>query len=194
MDKHSSQTVLLLLSSKDPSLSSLQRQAGGQCGDVWWGGPLLLQGRAQLGTIDRSRLLECTHGPVSLSEGQPKWCSHYCTWTQADTHKYILKPTVTQTYTPPTTTQTDTQTHGNIQADTHKHTQQHIKSCIASQRHTSTHRDTYKHTYKQTHKHRDTQTTHGFIIPRPSEHDSDQGPKRVQIGLCSWERAAPTAL
>ena len=33
---------------------SLQRQAGGQCGDVWWGEPLLLQGRAQLGTIDPS--------------------------------------------------------------------------------------------------------------------------------------------
>ena len=86
--------------------------------------------------------------------------------------------TVTQTYTPPTMTQTDTQTHGNTQADTYKPTQRHIKTCIASQRHTSTHRDTYKHTYKQTHKHMDTQTTHGFIIPRPSEPGSDQGPKR----------------
>ena len=35
-----------------PPLFSLQRQAGGQCGDVWWGGPPLLQGRAQMGTID----------------------------------------------------------------------------------------------------------------------------------------------
>ena len=37
-----------------PPLFSLQRQAGGQCGDVWWGGPPLLQGGAQLGTIDPS--------------------------------------------------------------------------------------------------------------------------------------------
>jgi len=35
-----------------PHHFSLQRRAGGQCGDVWWGGPPLLQGRAQMGTID----------------------------------------------------------------------------------------------------------------------------------------------
>ena len=58
------------------------------------------------------------------------------------THKCILRHTVTKTYTPPSTTQTDTQTYGNTQADTYKHTQRHIKACIASQRHTSTHRDT----------------------------------------------------
>ena len=83
-------------------------------------------------------------------------------------------------------TQTDTQTLGNTQADTYKPTQRYIKACIFSQRHTSTHRDTYKHTYKQTHKHINTQTTHGLIIPRPSEKGSDHGPKRskrsVQLG------------
>ena len=110
------------------------------------------------------------------------------------THTNTFSDTVTQTYTPPTKTETDTQTHGNTQADTYKQTQRHIKTCIASQRHTSTLRDTYKHTYRQTHKHIDTQTTHGFIIPRPSEQSSDQGPKRVKRGLCSWERAALTAL
>ena len=76
--------------------------------------------------------------------------------------------------------------------ETHK--QRHMKTCIASQRHTSTHRDTYKHTYKQTHKHINMQTTHGFIVPRASEKGSEEGPKRVQRGLCSWERAASTAL
>ena len=91
-------------------------------------------------------------------------------------------------------TQTDTQTHGNTQADTYKPSQRHIRTCIASQRHTSTHRDTYKYTYKQTHKNIDTQTIHGFIIPKPSDQCSDQGPKRVWRGLCSWERIAPTAL
>ena len=50
-----------------PPLFSLQRQAGGQCGDVWWGGPPLLQGRAQLGTIDPIRQLDYTHAQVSLS-------------------------------------------------------------------------------------------------------------------------------
>ena len=75
-----------------------------------------------------------------------------------------------------------------------KPTQRHIKTCIASQTHTSTHRDTWKHTYKQTHKHLDTQTTHGFIILRTSEQGSDKGTKRVQRGLCSWCRVAPTAL
>ena len=78
-------------------------------------------------------------------------------------------------------TQTDTQTLGNTQADTYKPTQRYIKACIFSQRHTSTHRDTYKHTYKhiykQTHKQIDIQTTNGFIIPRPSDQGSDQGPK-----------------
>ena len=57
-----------------------------------------------------------------------------------------------------------------------------MKTCIASQRHTSTHRDTYKHTYKHIyklkHKQIDIQTTHGFIIPRPS----DQGSTRVLKG------------
>ena len=38
------------------------------------------------------------------------------------------------------------------------------------------------------------QTTNEFIIPRPSEQGFNQGPKMVQRGLCSWERAAPTAL
>ena len=33
-----------------PPLLSLQKQARGQCGDVWWSGPPLLQGRAQLDT------------------------------------------------------------------------------------------------------------------------------------------------
>ena len=108
------------------------------------------------------------------------------TQIQSQTHSH------TDIYT--THNDTDTQTLGNIQADIYKPTQRHKKTYIASQRHTSTHRDTYKHTYKKTHKHTDTQTTHGFIIPRPSEHGSDQGPKRVQRGLCSWERAAPTAL
>ena len=107
-------------------------------------------------------------------------------WTKADTHKCILRHTVTQTYTPPSTTETDTQTHGNTQADTYKPTQRHIKTYIASQRHTSTHIDTCKHTYKQTHKHMDTQTTHGFIIPMLSEPGSDQGTKRYQRGLGCW--------
>ena len=98
------------------------------------------------------------------------------TQIQSQTHSH------TDIYT--THNDTDTQTLGNIQADTYKSTQRHIKTCIASQRHTSTHRDTYKHTYKQIHKHTNTQTTHGFIIPRPSEHGSDQGPKRDQRGLC----------
>ena len=87
-----------------------------------------------------------------------------------------------------------TQTLGNIQAGTYKPTQRHIKTCIASQRHTSTHSDTYKHTYKQTQKPINTLTTHEFIIPRLSDQGSDKGPIRVQRGLCSWERAAPTAL
>ena len=110
----------------------------------------------------------------------------HSTLTQADTHKCILRHTVTQTYTPPSTTETDTQTHGNTQADTYKPTQRHIKTYIASQRHTSTHIDTCKHTYKQTHKHMDTQTTHGFIIPMLSEPGSDQGTKRYQRGLGCW--------
>ena len=49
-----------------PPLFSIQRWAGGQCGDVWWGGPPLLQGRAQLGTIDPSGQLDYAHGQVSL--------------------------------------------------------------------------------------------------------------------------------
>ena len=81
---------------------------------------------------------------------------------------------------------TDKHRHMETHKQTHKHTQRHIKTCIASQRHTSTHRDTYKHTYKQTDKHINTQTTHGFIILRPSEKGSDHGPKRskrsVQLG------------
>ena len=107
-----------------------------------------------------------------------------------------------------TNTFSDTQSHRHIhhlkrQRQTHrhwKHTCRHILTYtathkyIASQRHTSTHRDAYKYTYKQTHKHIDAQTSHGFIIPRPSEQGSDQGPKRVQRGLCSWERAASTAI
>ena len=35
-----------------PPLFSLHTQGERQCGDVWWGGPLLLQGRDQLGTTD----------------------------------------------------------------------------------------------------------------------------------------------
>ena len=76
---------------------------------------------------------------------------------------------------------------------THKHRQRHIKTCIASQRHISTHIDTNKHTYKQTKKPINTQTTHGLIISRLSDQGSDKHPKRVQRGLCSWERAAPSA-
>ena len=45
---------------------------------------------------------------------------HICTWTQADTHKWILKHIVTQTY--PIHNDTDTQTYGNTQADTYTHT------------------------------------------------------------------------
>ena len=50
----SDSAVVTVLQGSHP-LFSLQRQAGGQCGDVWWGGPPLLQGKAQLGTIDRSK-------------------------------------------------------------------------------------------------------------------------------------------
>ena len=188
--KHSSQTVLLLLSSKIPPFSSPQKQAGGQCGDVWWGGPPLLQGRAQLGTIDWSRRLESTHWPVSLFLwGSPSDApttvhghrqTHTNTFSDTQSHRHIHH------------SQWHRQTHRHMEThkQTYKHTQRHIKTCIASQRHTNPHRDTYK----QTHKHIDTQTTHWVIIPRPSEKDSDQGPKSVQRSLCSWERAAPTAL
>ena len=37
-----------------PPLFSLHKQSERQCGDVWWGGSPLVQGRAQLGTIDPS--------------------------------------------------------------------------------------------------------------------------------------------
>ena len=47
----SDSAVVTVLQGSHP-LFSLQRQAGGQCGDVWWGGPPLLQGRAQLSTVD----------------------------------------------------------------------------------------------------------------------------------------------
>ena len=47
----SGSAVVSVLQGSHPQFS-LQRQVGGQCGDVWWGGPLLLQGRDQLGTTD----------------------------------------------------------------------------------------------------------------------------------------------
>ena len=50
-----------------PPLFSIQRWAGGQCGDVWWGGPPLLQGRAQLDASVPNSLLADKHEPVSLS-------------------------------------------------------------------------------------------------------------------------------
>ena len=62
----SDSAVVTVLQGSPPHFS-LQKKAGGQCGDVWWGGPPLLQGRAQLDTTDPSRRLECTHGQVSLS-------------------------------------------------------------------------------------------------------------------------------
>ena len=60
-------SAVVIVLQGSPGHFSLQRRAGGQCGDVWWGGPPLLQGRAQLGTIDPIRRLEYTLGPVSLS-------------------------------------------------------------------------------------------------------------------------------
>ena len=62
----SDSAVVTVLQGSPPHFC-LQRRAGGQCGDVWWGGPPLLQGRDQLGTIDPSGQLDGTHGPVSLS-------------------------------------------------------------------------------------------------------------------------------
>ena len=62
----SDSAVVTVLQGSPPHFS-LQKKAGGQCGDVWWGGPPLLQGRAQLGTIDPSGKLDYTHGQVSLS-------------------------------------------------------------------------------------------------------------------------------
>ena len=50
------------------SPSFLSKDAGeGQCDHVWRGGQSLLAGNTQLGTIDPSGRLVCTHGPVSLS-------------------------------------------------------------------------------------------------------------------------------
>ena len=39
---------------RSPPLFSLHMQGKSQCGDVWWGGPPLVQGGAQLGSIDPS--------------------------------------------------------------------------------------------------------------------------------------------
>ena len=96
-------------------------------------------------------------------------------------HTQMHSQTQSHIYTPPAMTERPTDTWTPT-ADTYKHAHRHIKKCIASQ--TQAHTDTYKHTYKQTHKRIDAQTTHGFIIFRPSEQGSDQGPKRVQRGLC----------
>ena len=49
---HLSDSAVVAVLQGFPPHFSLQRQAGGQCGDVWWGGPPLLQGRAQLSTVD----------------------------------------------------------------------------------------------------------------------------------------------
>ena len=50
----SDSAIVTVLQGSSP-LFSLHMQGEGQCGDVWWGGPPLLQGRAQLGTIDPRR-------------------------------------------------------------------------------------------------------------------------------------------
>ena len=62
----SDSAVVTVLQGSPPHFS-LQRQAEGQCGDVWWGGPPLLQGRAQLDTSVPTSPLADKHEPVSLS-------------------------------------------------------------------------------------------------------------------------------
>ena len=64
---HLSDSAVVTVFQGFPPQFSLQSRVGGECGDVWWRGPPLLQGRAQLGTIDPRGQLDGTHGPVSLS-------------------------------------------------------------------------------------------------------------------------------
>ena len=89
-EKHSPQTVLALLSSKEP-LSHFSQQPEGewQCAYVWWGGPLLPYRKAQLGTSVPNPLLADNHGPVSLTLlGPVQQCSHTCALTRVDTHRF----------------------------------------------------------------------------------------------------------
>ena len=67
VDKHNPQTAQHNSAPKSPPLLfSWQPQGEWQCVDVWWGGPLLLQGKAQLDTSVPNRKLANNCGPVSL--------------------------------------------------------------------------------------------------------------------------------
>ena len=135
--KHSPQTVLALLSSKEP-LSHLSQQPEGewQCADVWWGGPLLPYRKAQLGTSVPNPLLADNHGPVSLTlRGPVQQCSHTCALTCVDTHRFNTVSHTDMSTHKDTHRNTLTGTHINM----HRHADIHTRGQTQAQRHTGTH-------------------------------------------------------
>lgn len=137
VEKHSPQTVLALLSSKEP-LSHLSQQPEGewQCADVWWGGPLLPYRKAQLGTSVPNPLLADNHGPVSLTlQGPVQQCSHTCALTCVDTHRFNTVSHTDMSTHKDTHRNTLTGTHINM----HRHADIHTRGQTQAQRHTGTH-------------------------------------------------------
>ena len=137
VEKHSPQTVLALLSSKEP-LSHFSQQPEGkwQCADVWWGGPLLPYRKAQLGTSIPNPLLADNHRPVSLTHRGPvQQRSHTCALTRVDTHRFNTVSHTDMSSHKDTHRNTLTGTHINM----HRHTDIHTRGQTRAQRHTGTH-------------------------------------------------------
>ena len=137
VEKHSPQTVLALLSSKEP-LSHFSQQLEGkwQCADVWWGGPLLPYRKAQLSTSIPNPLLADNHRPVSLTHRGPvQQRSHTCALTRVDTHRFNTVSHTDMSSHKDTHRNTLTGTHINR----HRHTDIHTRGQTRAQRHTGTH-------------------------------------------------------